>query len=175
MRLFGWVLKRARVPNHDFSEEEREEGSAAGVEARQAIARRKAMIRRLDDMEQTLQMEERLARLEGYIGEMMEGGEEEESSQGFDGLLQQILMKKLLAGGASGAPSGNVSIPPAAPQTERLEDAAIKENIAQLPRTLLRSARKMPDETLRQYLKKNTVYDEDTITRAVQLFRSEKF
>lgn len=173
MRVFGLVIKKARPINHDLSDEEREEGSAAGVEAR----RRKALQRRLDDMERNLEMEERLAKMEEYVAKLSDTSEEEESGQGFDGLLQQILIKKLLAGGEPNVPSGNV-LPPRldiTPQTAHLDDAAIKENISQLPRQLLKLARKMPDETLRQYLKKNTVYDEDTIIRAIQLFRSEKF
>lgn len=171
MRLFGWVLKRARPINHDLSEEEREEGSAAGVEAR----RRKALQRRLDDMERNLQMEERLAEMEEHIANLSEAEEEGGEKEGFDGLLQQILVKKLLAGSVPSVPSGSSVIPSQTPQTERLEDAAIKENITQLPRQVVKIARKMPDETLRQYLRKNTTYDEDTITRAIQLFRSEKF
>jgi hypothetical protein len=170
MRLFGLVIKRARPINHDLTEEEREEGSAAGVEVR----RQRALQRRITQAEKSLEMEERIAEIEDKIASLSEG--EEEGAEGFDGLLKSILLKKLLGGVVPQESSVGASIAPLPPpQTERLSDDAIKEKLSMLPRQYLKAARKLDDDTLRQLLKKNTTYDEDTIERALLLFRNENF
>jgi hypothetical protein len=111
-----------------------------------------------------------------FYNEEQNGDDEEEKSP-LDGMLTMLLMK---AFGVNVGMPQQVTNPPLTINTPinstvaMLSDDEIRQQIAAIPKQYRKIGKNMPDTTLQSFLKKQTAFDDDTITRAIQIFRTEK-
>ena len=164
MRLpFGINITRTRIKEktgHELSDEDREIG---------------LMIRQQNAARRRLQSQIEIARLDKELAEAraeLAAVREESGDDGIDGLFSEFL-GRILGGGNS------VNPPPRSDDQAEplvtLTDAAIEDKIRSLPPTAIAVGKQLSDEKLREYLTNSTDYDDDTVERAIRIFRTKNF
>lgn len=155
-----WPFTRSRYkPAHSLTDDERE----MGLEVRR-MNQEKRRTQHQIEME-TLKLE--LLEVTAEVREL-----EEETSQGDDditGLFQNVILKKLLGGGSVLGEATS----PEPPTSVSLDDAAIEEIIATVPKAYRKAAQKMNDDTLKKLIRSRFPYDEETLNRIVAVFRAK--
>jgi hypothetical protein len=108
-----------------------------------------------------------------FYNEEQNGNDEDEKSP-LDGMLTMLLMKAF--GVNVGMPQQQINPPlinPPINSAVMLSDDEIRMQIKAIPKQYLKIGRNMPDATLQSFLKKQTAFDDATITRALAIFRNE--
>jgi hypothetical protein len=155
MKLFGYVIQKTGNNGNSLTDDARKEGLAV----REMNAEKR---RTLHEIEMA-RMQLELARVQDKLSQYED--DDEDDGDMFD-VLAQKAMTSILGGGTS-PPS---QTPPTVTVTD---DAAIEDIIKSVPENYRKMAKGLDDATIKKFLKSRTQYDDDTIERAIKVFRTK--
>lgn len=171
MALFKF-LKKKSTRNRGFDDEE------TGEQAREFSLDKRRLnkeLRELRHEKEKIKGDIEIQKLKAEL-DYLKGTDEEEEGSGSEDKMINMLMLKLLSGGSlkNPSPAQEVTSTVSPPVLLNLSDEDLKKAIGEMPKKLLKIAKKMPDEIIKANILKYVNVDEDTLKRAVVLVRNFK-
>ena len=170
----GFFKRIFRPKQAAADNEARDEAIDRGLETK----RNRAEIRRLNHQAQVLEEQREIARLKAEIADEFEDDEPEESSA--DQLITNLILSSILKGKTPSnaltsvlqSPQSSLGSPPIPHESLSLADEEIVNQIKKIPKKYVKLGKSFDDNTLRAFMQKNFNYDNDTVERAIKIFRA---
>jgi len=166
------LFKKSKYSNELEKPEVQAEALARSIEVRQNEAVLRRLRHELKVQEQRVQIEE----AKSYLN-ALRGTDEPESSGGIEDKLLEVLLTKVLGGNSQNQQPGlaeflNKGQSP--PNEINLTDDEIRNTLKDVPKHYLKMAKKMNDEQLKNVIKTQGNFSDDTLKRALNILRNEK-
>lgn len=175
MRLFGYELRKKRSytvgRNQNFTDEDREAAKEIRLLKQEAKKKDFEMKRLEQDYEITIKKQE-LREMKEHLFPRSEPqtGDTSEAEA-----LFMTTFLPLITGNQTPAVGSSPTAQPTQTEITVTDDGKLQELLRGVPKKYLKIAKNMPDEFLHATLKKQTAYDDNTIKRTIEIYRSGNF
>lgn len=179
MGLFGWLKSERQEKAHAFDKEDRElslQVRRQKAELAQQRAQLDLELMRLRAEREKADLEAQIADARARLDDMYSDDEPEVDNGGSaaDAMLMMLMSKMFQSPPAAAPPASQPTPPSAPPSGDSISDEELQEMWEQVPSGYKKLARKMSDEQVAGYIRKQLPnIDTDSMTRALRVVRGK--
>ena len=166
----GFFKRLFKPKKAELDDEIRAQAVARSLETRRNMAE----IKRLNHQARVLEQQQEIMRLKADLDDYTTFDDDNDTGGGGieDKLLSVLLEKILTGGGVSNTQKTEISQTPFSAKIS-LSDDEIRAAIDKLPKAYQKIGKKLSDEKLKEIILKQGDFDDDTIIRALKIFRQK--